>query len=159
MRAAMDGMVAGIPMAMFAMGTAMLRGRSAFRPVRLMAGTFEGERATRGEAATDLLGIGIHLTMSAIFGALFVPVLRFANFRGALPAPVVAVVYALGLWAFNESVTLPLVDPLMQRRMPKGIFAVSHVFYGLTLVTVFGYFEPETSDQLPLSERVELGLR
>lgn len=157
-RAMLDGMVAGIPMAMAAMGIAMLRGKSPFRPVKLMAGTFEGNRAARGGTGTDLLGVGIHLLMSGIFGALFVPVLRFANFRGALPTPVVAVLYALGLWAFNEEVTLPIVDPLMEARMPKEIFALSHLFYGLTLGELFHYFQPESvGNALPLNERIEIG--
>lgn len=161
MRAAIDGIVGGIPMAMFAMGAAMMRGRTPFRPVKLMAGTFEGRRAARGGTGTDLLGIGIHMLMSALFGALFVPVLRFANFRRALPAPVVGVLYALGLWAFNESVTLPVVDPLMEQRMPRGIFALSHVFYGFVLGAMFDYFRPESfgSNELPLNERLEMSYR
>lgn len=161
MRAAVDGMVGGIPMAMFAMGAAMARGRTPFRPVKLMAGTIEGRRATRGGTGTTVLGIGIHMLMSAVFGALFVPVLRFANFRRALPAPVIGVLYALGLWTFNEAVTLPIVDPLMEQRMPKGIFALSHVVYGLVLGVMFDYFRPESfgSDGRPLNERLEMNYR
>lgn len=156
-RAMLDGVVAGIPMAMVAMDAAMLRGRPPLRPVKLMAGTFEGNQAARGGTSTGLLGVGIHLLMSGIFGAMFVPVLRFANFRGALPTRALAVLYAFGLWAFNEAVTLPIVDPLMEARMPKAIFALSHVFYGLTLGELFRYFQPRTVDNaLPLNERIEL---
>jgi len=55
------------------------------------------------------------------------------GWRGSPPLPVAGLLYALGIFTVNESVTLPLVDPTMARRMPKILFALSHVVYGMTL--------------------------
>lgn len=133
MKAALEGIIAGMAMAMLAMGAALIRGQSPWKPVKLMAGTLEGPRAAEGGVGTILLGGMIHLTMSALFGLLFRPVLRLLGWNGSPRLPVAGVLYALGRFAFNESVTLPLVDPMMARRMPKALFALSHVAYGMTL--------------------------
>jgi len=85
MKSAMEGMLAGMAMALLAMVAARLRGGSPWKPVKLMAATFEGPSATEGGTGTIVLGGMIHMTMSALFGLLFRPVLTMLGWRGSPP--------------------------------------------------------------------------
>jgi hypothetical protein len=114
------GLIAGIAMAMVAMMLMPMMGRDMWSPVKLMAGTFQGEAALEGGAGTILLGMMIHMGMSAVLGLIFALI-------------VAGIVYALIVWAVNQYATLPVVDKVMAERMPPMAFAVTHVFYGAVL--------------------------
>ncbi|MGH2461505.1 MAG: hypothetical protein ACRDIY_21830 [Chloroflexota bacterium] len=148
MKEALEGMLAGMAMAMLAMGAMLIRGQSPWRPVKLMAATLGGPGAAEGGAGTILLGGMIHLMMSALFGLLFRPVLTLLGWRGTPPLPVAGLLYALGLFAVNESVTLPAVDPTMARRMPRLLFALSHLAYGMTLGVLTSQIGPTVATAL-----------
>jgi len=133
MKVALEGVVAGMVMAMLAMGARLMQGRPPWMPVKLIAATVEGPVAVEGGTGTIVVGGMIHMMMSALFGVLFRPVLTMLGWRGSPPLPVAGILYALGIFAANESVTLPLVNPTMARRMPALLFALGHVAYGMTL--------------------------
>jgi hypothetical protein len=127
------GLIAGIAMAMVAMMLMPMMGRDMWSPVKLMAGTFQGEAALEGGAGTILLGMMIHMGMSAVLGLIFALIVGALGWAGLWALIVAGIVYALIVWAVNQYATLPVVDKVMAERMPPMAFAVTHVFYGAVL--------------------------
>lgn len=64
------GLIAGLVMAMVAMMAMPLRGQGMLSPVKLMAGTIQGDAALDGTRGTVLLGLLLHMMMSAVVGVI-----------------------------------------------------------------------------------------
>lgn len=127
------GVIAGVAMAAVAMMLMPLVGRAFLTPVKLMAGTFQGEAAVGGGAGTVLLGAMIHMVMSALFGLIFALIVHALGW-GSVGALIVAgIVWAVLLFLVNQYVTLRIVDKVMAERMPPLAFLASHVVYGVVL--------------------------
>jgi hypothetical protein len=127
------GLIAGIAMAMVAMMLMPMMGRGMWSPVKLMAGTLQGEAALEGGAATILLGMMIHMGMSAVLGVIFALIVGALGWAGLWTLIVAGIVYALIVWVVNQYAILPVVDKVMAERMPPMAFAVTHVVYGAVL--------------------------
>lgn len=134
------GIIAGMAMGMMAMMLMPMERHGVWYPVKLMAGTFEGRAVLHGGAGTILLGLMIHMMMSASLGLLFSLVMAGLGWHGVFLLIVAGIVYALAVFAVNWSISLPLVDPVMRKGMDGMVFAMTHVVYGLVLGGLLGVF-------------------
>lgn len=128
--AAVDGLFAGIAGGLLMMLVLVIYG--------LLTG--DGAEATLGlfdprEGGAAVPGGLTHLAVSAIYGALYLIIVRLLG--GRWPAAwrftwLLGVVYGLAIWLLAELVLLPASgSPLMS--IPAPVFAVAHVVYGLTV--------------------------
>lgn len=127
------GLIAGIGMAMVAMMVMPAMGKNFLMPVKLMAGTFEGEGAVDGGGGTVMTGMMIHMMMSAVLGLIFALIVAALGWSGFWPLVIGGMVYALIVWVVMEFGILPLVDKVMRERMSPALFAMTHVVYGFLL--------------------------
>lgn len=124
------GLIAGIVMAVAATMAMPLRGQSMLSPVKLMAGTIQGEAALEGTIVTVLLGLMLHMMMSAVLGVIFALLLAGLGWHGLGLLIVAGIVYALIVFAINWFGTVPIVDKVMAARMSPVIFGLTHIIYG-----------------------------
>ncbi len=134
------GLIAGIVMAMVAMMLMPMQGKGMMYPVKLMAGTFQGDAALSGGMGTDVLGLMIHMMMSAVLGLIFGLIIGGLGLHGILTLIIAGIVFALIVFVVNWLVTLPLTDKVMKDGISPMVFGMTHVFYGGVLgwlITVF----------------------
>lgn len=134
------GLIAGVVMAMVAMMLMPMLGHGVMYPVKLMAGTFQGQAALAGGMGTDMLGLMIHMMMSAVLGLIFGLIIGGLGLHGLLTLIIAGIVFALIVFVVNWFVTLPIVDKVMREGISPMVFGMTHVFYGVVLgwlVTVF----------------------
>lgn len=124
------GLIAGIVMAMVAMMLMPMQGHGMMYPVKLMAGTFQGEAALTGGVGTDLTGMMLHMMMSAGLGLIFGLIAGAAGLHSVLTLIVAGIVFALAVFVVNWFIMLPVVDQVMRRHMSGTVFAMTHVIYG-----------------------------
>lgn len=124
------GLIAGIVMAMVAMMLMPMQGKGMMYPVKLMAGTFQGEAALDGGMGTDMIGLMIHMMMSAGLGLIFGLIVAGLKLHGIVTLIVAGIIYALIVFVVNWFGTLPIVDKVMRRNMSGPLFAMTHVIYG-----------------------------
>lgn len=127
------GLIGGVGMAMVAMMAMPMMGQNFLMPVKLMAGTFEGEGAVDGGGGTVMVGMMIHMMTSAILGLVFALIIAALGWSGFWPLVIGGIVYALIVWVMTEFGVLPLVDKVMRERMSPALFAMTHVVYGFLL--------------------------
>jgi len=134
---AIGGILGGAAMGLFAMIVAALMGMGFWAPLKMISATFYGEAAMAqpGFAAGPVLvGLMIHMVVSAVYGAIYGTLARPRWSGGALLGW--GVVYGLVIWALAY-LLLPLVNPLMSKAMREGmqpfLFAAEHVIYGAAL--------------------------
>ena len=120
----LHGIAAGIVMALYLIVAALTYGES---PAALL-GHFNPPGAE-----SPLVGLVMHLGMSAFYGILFA-LLWWALRRPAAPGVALAagVGYGFVLALFAELVLLPASHAALQQ-VPPLHFAIGHVFYGLVL--------------------------
>lgn len=128
------GIVAGVVMAMVAMVWMALVGEGFWKPLSVIASIFMGKSAISGsfELIPDLVGMMLHLGLSAIFG------LAFAFFVRNIPWPSVAVIgvaiaYGLLLWIVNVRIIDANLIPAGLSLAPTPLLVVVHLVYGLVL--------------------------
>ncbi len=123
----LHGMLAGLAMALVMAVAGLTYGES---PLTLLG------RFNPPGANSPLVGLVMHLGMSAFYGIVFALLWRLVR----RPAPLGIVLasgvgYGVALWLFATFVLLPATHaPLLQ--VPSLTFAAGHVVYGLVL----GYF-------------------
>lgn len=124
------GLIAGIVMAMVAMMLMPMQGKGMMYPVKLMAGTFQGEAALDDGMGTDMIGLMIHMMMSAGLGLIFGLIVAGLKLHGIVTLIVAGIIYALIVFVVNWFGTLPIVDKVMRQNMSGPLFAMTHVIYG-----------------------------
>ncbi len=146
------GMVAAVPMGLFAMVVAAIENRGFFRPMHQIAYVVAGDGSVRSlEAALAedpfvvhpqmvLFGVVTHLAVAGFFGAVFgVLAHRLRSRRKILLA---GVLYGLAVMVFMGLIVLPIVALVLDAgdqisgipsRIGWGTFAMQHVIYGLVL--------------------------
>lgn len=127
------GLIAGAVMAAIAMMLMPMFGSAMLTPVKLMAGTFEGERAVSGGMGAVLLGAMIHMVMAAVFGLIGALIAQGAGWTSLGTLIVAGIIWAIILFLVNQYITLRVVDPIMAQRMPPMAFLASHIGYGIVL--------------------------
>lgn len=125
---AVGGVVAALVMATLATMIGAARGSDLAAPARLVAATFVGEEAD--PAAATFLGVGTHIVVGALVGALFGALTRSIASTGLL----LAAGTAYGLLVFVLSyLVVPWIDPPLLANIEVGWFFAYHLAFGLTL--------------------------
>ncbi len=127
------GIIGGALMGMVSMVLFPMLGIGGFwQPMNLIAALFNQEWGLIGGFAPlpSMLGMMVHLMMSAGLGALFA---WTAGDAGRGKVVLRAVIVSLVLWAVIDFLLLPLVNPVMTQVFPAWLFALVHVMYGLGL--------------------------
>jgi hypothetical protein len=137
------GLLAGIVMAAVTMAAAVLAGDTIWTPIRTIAALFLGEdRAGDSfDGTTVLIGAGIHMLLSMMFGIIYGFVVGlFSNRAADVSQGLVGLIYGLILWAANTFAVAPLLpggeiieDNLVITTIPSWAWATAHLLYGLTL--------------------------
>lgn len=128
------GLIGGVAMAMTAMIRAWVVGMGFWLPPKLIAATFYDVEALVGDAWVVIVGLMIHMVMSAALGAVF-GVLGGAR-ASAGAACALGLVYGVVVWAASTYIGLPLVNEVMSERMamqPVWWF-VYHLIFGAMLL-------------------------
>lgn len=149
------GIVAGIAMAMYAMiAAATYQDTGFFTPMYHIAATFidptametSMKQAMGGDvyyfsAGPGALGLAIHMMTAIAFGVIFALLATSLKLRGGI-APLVGVVYGLGVLALMSFVVLPLVADVfgggkpisdMPNMVGYATFGIEHAIFGLVL--------------------------
>lgn len=137
---AISGIVSGIAMAMVGMVTTYFLGMGLWLPVKLIAATVLGENALTSSASAILLGMAIHIMMSAILGVIFA--FLTVKIKKMQVIMLWGVAFGIAVWAVMTYLVLPIVDPVMKihlTQIPTSWF-INHVFFGMTLAAT-PYFE------------------
>lgn len=127
------GIVAGVGMAMVAMMLMPVVGRALMTPVKLMAATVEGERATQGGPGTVMTGMMIHLMTSLVLGVIFGAIMGALVIHTLGALVIAGVIWAAIVFVVAEFAALPLVDRLMAEHMSPWVFGMAHLVYGVVL--------------------------
>lgn len=127
------GLIAGIVMALVAMGRSASAGMSFWLPMQLIAGWFYGVDALIGGGWVVLVGIVIHLAVSAGYGLVFGLIAARIPAAGSFWA---GIAYSVTIWVLMTYLVVPGLDPTMAQRValvPAGWWFGYHLFYGATL--------------------------
>jgi hypothetical protein len=127
------GIVAGVAMAMVAMMLMPVVGRALMTPVKLMAGTVEGERAMDGGPGTLMTGMMIHMMMSLILGVIFGAIMGALVIHTLGALIIAGVIWALIVFVVAQFMALPIIDRLMAERMSPWVFGMAHLVFGVVL--------------------------
>lgn len=132
------GLIAGIVMAVAAMMAMPLRGQGMLSPVKVMAGTIQGEAALEGTSVTVLRGLMLHMLMSAVLGVIVALLLAGLGWHGLGLLIVAGIVDALMVFAVNWFGAVPIVDKVMAARLSPVLFGMTHIIYGGVLGWLVG---------------------
>ena len=125
-RGAGGGVVAGAVFAAVTMWFTSSQGMDATMPLQMIAAMVQGQGALEAGTASPLLGVAVHMVLSAAFGALF------GAGAARLTDPVVAVaglVFGVLLYVVNFLVVAPLLFPWMQNANQPFELAI-HIVFG-----------------------------
>ncbi len=128
------GIVAGIAMAMVAMVWMALAGQGFWKPMDVIASILLGKSAIQAgfQVVPELLGMMIHLVLSAAFGLVFAFVVARTSWSsGAIVGAALA--YGLLLWIVNVVIIDTLFIPAGLSLAPTPLMVVVHLVYGLVL--------------------------
>ena len=136
---ALAGLIAGMVMGLVAMFHALSSGMSFWLPMQQIAGVVYGVEAVLGGVGPTVVGIIIHLALSACFGLLFGLIVARLPMRGTLW---LGLAYGVAIWLVASFAILPAINPTMQDRvaiMPGWWFGL-HMIFGavLSLASPFG---------------------
>lgn len=126
------GVVAGMVMGLVAMFRALGMGMSFWLPMQQIGALFYGVNALLGGVGPTIVGMMIHLAMSAGAGLLFG--LVAARLPGVV-AFFLGLLYGAGIWAMTTFLILPLIDPTMSDRvaLAPGWWFGYHLIFGAVL--------------------------
>ncbi|MBK7857172.1 MAG: hypothetical protein IPJ65_00855 [Archangiaceae bacterium] len=132
---AVSGLAGGVLMAVWAMFATLALGLGPFAVPQLIGATFRGPEALLQGPTTIVIGVVLHLLVSAFFGTLFSMLVRRDTPRGI--AALAGVAFSLGVFVLMTFVVMPVVNPVMSSRvaMMIGTVLVMHVLYGVALGT------------------------
>ncbi len=156
---AVAGLVGGIMMAVVGAILAIAMGADLWKAAKLISTFVLGLGATAGEgfvAVPVIVGSLIHLSLSALFGALYGALsCRIWKMPLDYGAPVVfGFVYGLAIWLIAYFIVLPIVNPLLLEIYAPS-FLIQNMVYGMILGMVYAavrsapyiHFEKRSSAQ------------
>jgi hypothetical protein len=125
------GLAGGLAMAACLVSAAVVEGIEPFAPLEPMGATF-GEAVEPGGAGSLLLGVLLHLAVSATVGLLFATVLPPDFPPGN--AAFLCVGFALTVMGFMTSCVVPAANPLLEESFHGlgGSWVIAHALFGLT---------------------------
>jgi hypothetical protein len=128
------GVIAGIAMAMVAMVWTLLAGQGFWRPMDMIASILLGREAISGgfQMFPELVGMAIHMVLSAIFGLVFAAVVANTSWSSGVVVGV-GLAYGLLLWIVNVLIIDAALIPAGLSLAPAPLMIVVHLVYGLVL--------------------------
>lgn len=128
------GVIAGVAMVTAAMVWMALVGQGFFKPLDVIASILMGKAAINPgfQVVPELVGIMIHLALSALFGLFF----AFAVSRASWPSGAIigaALAYGLLLWIVNVVIIDANFIPAGLSLAPTPLMIVVHLVFGLVL--------------------------
>lgn len=134
------GIIAGIIMAIVSMLITAAMGMGFWLVPKMIAATFLGVDALVGGAGAVILGVIVHLIVSAILGLIFAfltPRIISASSDFGL-----GIVFGVVVWAVMTFIVLPLINDVMRDRVALMPFAwfIEHLVFGGSLALT-PYFE------------------
>jgi hypothetical protein len=141
------GLISGLVMILSMMVYTAAIGEGFLFPAKEIAATFMGVEAIIGGVGTVLLGLAIHLAVSAAWGAAFSLMLAPNSSTGSAIGWGIA--YAVGIWLVMTYVALPFFDPVMSDRVAlySGWWFALHLVYGAVLGIT-----PELAERMAVRE-------
>lgn len=126
------GVVGGVVMAAYLVLAAALQDMEPFTALALMGATFRDAAAPAGGAGSLLLGVSLHLGVSALIGLLFALILPRDFTRGS--AAFICIGLSFMVMAFMTSLIVPAVNPVLKDGFHDlgGSWVIAHVLFGLT---------------------------
>ena len=132
------GAVAGIIFAMFEMIMAAILGDGFFMPLKMIGAIVLGQGALQASyplVTAVLVGVIVHMTLSAIYGAVFAAVVSaigaLQGNRGALIG--VATIFGFILWLVNFYAIAPVLFPWFLMANPVAQLLAHTFFFGTAL--------------------------
>lgn len=110
------GITAGMLFAIAQMAEAVGTGAHALTPYRPFASVFVGERALESLSmgAATFVGLGVHLTLSALFGGLYNLIISYRSLETRVAwgrQAGLGLLFGLGIWALNVQLIARLFYP------------------------------------------------
>lgn len=144
--AAAMGVIAGVIVGLVATVSASLVGRSPALPLRMVASLLIGEEALD---TTPLLGVfvagsGVHLILSAFFGAIYGAILATSSKETRTSfarESLFGLLFGLGVWVLGFLVLSPFAWPWLLSAPLAFVALILAVFYGLPLALLLAYRE------------------
>lgn len=123
-----------------------------WQPMNLIGGLFNQEWGLIAGFALvpSLLGMMIHLIMSAGMGALFAWTSRQMRSAGTLI--LTAILMSLLVWVVADYLVLPFINPVMTVVFPDWLFAGVHVLFGLGLGGYLAWRRRQTEETVHTTE-------
>jgi|GEM_PF-1859446 len=130
MAGAGSGIVSGLVMALVAMLVSASAGHGFWFPPKLISGVLIGVNSIIGGPGSVMLGLIIHLAVSAFFGIVFGAV--FGRVRDSRIAFTRGLVFGIGVYLFMNFLILPWANPTMNARvdLQPGWWFFEHLVYG-----------------------------
>lgn len=128
------GIVAGIIFAMAEMVMAVLMGGDFFGPLRMIGSIALGIGAlspTYPLGSAFVVGVVVHMILSAIYGVVFVYLLAFANQLGTSAGLLLLYgsIFGLALWILNFLIIAPIAWPQFTMVDQFWMGFVAHTFF------------------------------
>lgn len=129
---AVAGVAAGVVMAAFLVLAAAQQDMRPFTALEPMGATFRDAGALDGGAGSLLLGVLLHLGVSALVGLLFALILPRDFTPGS--AAFICVGLAFMVMGFMTSLIVPAVNPVLEDSFHDlgGSWVIAHALFGLT---------------------------
>jgi hypothetical protein len=133
------GIVGGIAFAVVEMVLSVAVGDTVSKPLQATGSILLGPQALSADyplGTAIMVGGGLHMVFSALYGVAFVLLLAATQQLGALSPVVIleGVVYAMALWVINFLVIAPALFSHLAGVSSFWLsFTVAHGFYGLAL--------------------------
>ncbi len=130
---ALAGVLAGVVMAAYLVLAAVLQELEPFTALTPMGATFRDADALAGGAGTLLLGVSLHLGVSALVGVILALILPRDFTPGS--SGFLAIGFALVVMGFMTSTVVPAVNPVLEESFHDlgGSWVLAHMLFGLTL--------------------------
>lgn len=130
------GLLGGAIMAIATMFYTATIGEGFWAPMKFIAATFLGVNALIGGAGVIVVGLALHLVVSAAWGSLYALVARRDAPLG--PSLVLGLVASVIILVVMSFIVMPICDPTMWARVNLmwGMWIVAHLLYGAALALV-----------------------
>ncbi len=137
------GVVAGLVFAVLSMAYGAVVGPNVWAPLRMMATILGFEMAPTFAAAPVLVGVGLHMMLSAVYGAVFAVIVGTAGRAVVLAA---GAAFGLALYVVNFHVFAQLKQFAVFQMMAGNWFEIAvHVLFGVLLAAGYVWWRGEQS--------------
>lgn len=130
------GLIGGLAMAAWVVGTAPVQGVNWTVPLQLLGTPLVGHVPFGPAGAAPIYGLVLHLTVSALLGLLFGAALPHTRSAGL--TLLLGLGYALVVMVIATGLVLPVVNPPLRTalRTMTGPWVVGHLLFGASLALV-----------------------